>query len=143
MAVSNWATGQLQLFFEGSWGQVCAGLFDAADANVACRQLGFGAGTIVPQSLGDAAVDLQSTPVFPEVVLTGSGCRGTEARLLDCGPADNAVETYDSDFLRGCREAESAGLVLACVDDTISGMPIHACACHRFATPSCVPQSQD
>ena len=42
-------TGLLQVFFDGSWSQVCGGRFEVADVNVTCRQLGVGAGTIVPQ----------------------------------------------------------------------------------------------
>jgi len=47
-SISNWQTGRLEVFFEGSWGSVCAFAFDALDADVACRQLGFGAGTREP-----------------------------------------------------------------------------------------------
>jgi len=42
-AISNWVIGRLEVFFEGSWGQVCCTAFHAPDADVACRQLGFGA----------------------------------------------------------------------------------------------------
>lgn len=45
--VNGYATGTLQLFFEGEWGAVCSSSFDAQDAQVACRQLGFKAGVTV------------------------------------------------------------------------------------------------
>ena len=105
-------TGRLQVFFDGSWSQVCAGLFDATDANVACRQLGFGAGTVVPQFTTPAdRAALKSTPVFPEVAITGAGCNGTEQSLLDCGPDFNS----ESFFIRNCLNSVGSGLVLGCV----------------------------
>ena len=117
--ISNWMTGRLQVFFEGSWSQVCAGLFDPADANVACRQLGYGAGTVVPQFLSDAEfAALASTPVFPEVAITGSGCNGTEQSLLDCGPD---LDYLGSFFNRDCLNSGGAGLVLGCVGTPAEG----------------------
>eukprot|EP00892_Ulva_mutabilis_P007291 jgi/Ulvmu1/4934/UM204_0006.1 len=110
--VANWMTGRLQVFFEGSWSQVCAGSFMAPDANVACRQLGFGAGTIVPQFLSDAErVTLQSTPVFPEIAISASRCAGTEERLLDCSG------NLDPDFFftRDCLSSSGLGLAIGCV----------------------------
>ena len=47
--VNGFATGALQVFFEGAWGAVCTTNFDQTDATVACRQLGFPAGLIQPQ----------------------------------------------------------------------------------------------
>eukprot|EP00892_Ulva_mutabilis_P001727 jgi/Ulvmu1/11555/UM078_0048.1 len=38
--VGEWVIGKPELFFEGSWHQVCAAGFDERDATVACRQLG-------------------------------------------------------------------------------------------------------
>ena len=47
--ITNWETGNLELFFEGSWGQVCAAGFVGPDAAVACRQLGYtAAGASIP-----------------------------------------------------------------------------------------------
>lgn len=49
--VANWDFGRLEIFFEGSWGQVCGSQFSDADATVACRQLGYtatGAAFLLP-----------------------------------------------------------------------------------------------
>ena len=50
--VANWQMDRLEVFFEGSWSQVCAREFDGPDADVACRHLGFGAGTVGPNEVG-------------------------------------------------------------------------------------------
>ena len=122
--VANWMTGLLQVFFEGSWSQVCNGFFDVADANVACRQLGFGAGTVVPQFLSEADLaTLQSTPVFPEIAITSSGCTGSEERLVDCEQEVNATPAYsfDDTFGRDCLSSNGAGLRIACVASPVPG----------------------
>ena len=136
-AIANWATGLLQVFFEGSWSQVCGGLFGVADATVACRQLGLGAGTIVPQILSDAdLVLLGSTTAFPEAAITASGCTGSEERLIECGQESNLD---DSDRIsrssRGCQSATSPGLRIACVAAAEQGALMHhvSTAAHRMA----------
>ena len=61
--------------------------FNGPDADVACRQLGFGAGTQQPQLLrssGPAAECAPDLDVFPVVNLSGPGCNGSEATLLGC-----------------------------------------------------------
>ena len=89
-----------------------------ADVNVACRQLGLGAGTIVPLFLGIPDIEEQLsaqeiTPVFPEVAITASGCTGTEDRLVDCEPQLDTELDYQ--LGRDCL-GSGTGLVIACVD---------------------------
>lgn len=111
VAVSNWQLGRLEVFFEGSWSQVCAREFDGADADVACRQLGFGAGSVGPNRVNGAPA-LEDRLVFPVVALTTPGCNGTEDSLLDCGPfTGRIVRTTDRD----CFGVNNPGLTLACV----------------------------
>eukprot|EP00892_Ulva_mutabilis_P007273 jgi/Ulvmu1/4918/UM202_0003.1 len=124
-SVANWQIGRLEVFFEGSWSQVCAENFGEADANVACRQLGFGAGTVGPtfSDFSDPvdSVDPDRPLVFPEVVLTSVGCNGSEARLLDCAreanPAPELYDVYDA----GCFYGSRPGLRLACVVEAEDG----------------------
>lgn len=114
--VANWVTGRPQVFFEGSWSQVCAGRFDNRDADVACRQLGFGAGTALVQELSREQPEIN---VFPEIALTGLNCTGTEKRLVDCETDPFAF--VDLDLVNpppidaGCQSSISNGLVLGCV----------------------------
>ena len=70
-SISNWQTGRLEVFFEGSWGSVCAFAFDALDADVACRQLGFGAGTREPTL---TASDCTSGPIQGASAQTSLAC---------------------------------------------------------------------
>lgn len=49
--VNGFATGALQVFLDGAFGAVCVNLFDPADADVACRQMGFVGGTTIPLAL--------------------------------------------------------------------------------------------
>lgn len=122
--VSNWITGRLQVYFEGSWSQVCATAFDVADADVACRQLGYGSGSVVSKILSFVEREESSrTNVFPEVAIIGSGCTGTEDRLLDCAlaPPDTSPEDYTVDLGRDCLNSDGTGLVVACVSAPLQG----------------------
>ena len=124
-SIANWVTGRPQVFFEGSWSQVCLALFNASDANVACRQLGYGAGTVVPQELTDAELAaMRATGDFPEIAISASGCVGTEERLLDCSPERSDPNIFfKPDCLGsfGTSISLGAGLVLGCVADPATG----------------------
>ena len=115
--LSNWQTGRLEIFFEGSWSQVCATNFTGADADVACRQLGLGSGSVLPARPND--VDpIVSEFVFPEVALSAPGCNGSEASLLECQPRRPASRTN-----RECLDPgdSSRGLMIACVAEPEAG----------------------
>ena len=122
MMISNWVTGRLEVFLDGSWGQVCARGFGAPDAHVACRQLGYGAGTVLPRLMAGEDRDEVSTiitmQVFPDVTIIDSGCTGAESRLVDCGPDMVDENDYDYEYGRpdGCHlSAFHLGLRVGCV----------------------------
>eukprot|EP00892_Ulva_mutabilis_P005574 jgi/Ulvmu1/3389/UM016_0005.1 len=116
--VANWQLGRLEVFFEGSWSQICAKEFDGPDANVACRQLGFGAGTVGPNRANGAQPPPSATIVFPEVAVTTLGCNGTEANLLECGPAPGRLSSFET---RDCFDSVQPGLFIACVAEAETG----------------------
>lgn len=55
--VNGYATGALQVQQSGFFGSVCSTNFGSADADVACRQLGFVSGTDVPRAVVDDLSD--------------------------------------------------------------------------------------
>ena len=116
-SIDNWQVGRLEVFFEGSWSQVCRGAFDGADADVACRQLGYGAGTVSVVASMSASAD-EHPVLFPEVAITLPACSGIEADLLQCG--GEAIERLQS-IDRGCYNAFGQGLILACVEGSVPG----------------------
>lgn len=108
--------GRPEVFFEGSWSQVCAARFGAADSNVACRQLGYGAGTVVPQFTSQSSFDAPPRLV-PPVAFTLVGCTGSEERLIDCGPDESEDYEIRPKVGTGClgTSFEDMGLFLGCV----------------------------
>ena len=89
--------GRVEVCNNNVWGTVCNDNWDAADAQVACRQLGhsvIGAinitGSDVPDGTG-------------QIWLDGISCIGTEANLLDC----NAFSLGNHD----CIHAEDSGVI--------------------------------
>eukprot|EP00892_Ulva_mutabilis_P001585 jgi/Ulvmu1/11427/UM076_0001.1 len=120
-SIDNWVQGRLEVFFEGSWSQVCSYAFDAPDANVACRQLGFGAGTVLSEFAEDAARPQPNPRVYPEVAISKPGCDGAEDRLLDC-PVDQRPDNFiPRTDQRGCYSSSDPGLYLACVAEPLEG----------------------
>lgn len=120
VSVANWQLGRLEVFSKGQWGQVCARGFGAADARVACRQLGYAAGTIHPNATS-RAVAPEDTLVFPEVSLTSPGCNGSEASLLECRGDVPRVRLEDN---RECFGSTDEGLYVACVAQEETGASV-------------------
>ena len=129
--IANWEVGRPEVFFEGSWSQICGIDFDPADADVACRQLGFGMGAVGPLTSDSTSVGRdQFSPklfVYPEVALRSPGCNGTEASLLDC---PRTMQPVDSDYVHvdyhvgDCFDSNGPGLTLACVRESEPGPPL-------------------
>jgi hypothetical protein len=68
--------GRLEIFHEGLWGTVCDDDFRVIDAEVACKQLRFLFGNVLPANTHDAG----SGPIWLDDV----DCVGTENALSDC-----------------------------------------------------------
>jgi len=68
------ASGRLEIFHSGRWGTICEDLFAVVDAGVACRQLGYGSGTV--------RTDVAEGP--DPIWLDDLGCTGTELGVGIC-----------------------------------------------------------
>ncbi|XP_025102866.1 deleted in malignant brain tumors 1 protein-like [Pomacea canaliculata] len=70
--------GRLELFYNGTWNTVCNDLFDAKEAKVACRMLGFNSSRALAVRTSMYGED--SAPIL----LDNVRCRGSEATLMQC-----------------------------------------------------------
>ena len=75
----------MEIFFNGRWGKICSGGWDSADASVVCRQLGLhGANVSVIYDTTNTTLDY----------LRNVGCKGDEAKLIDCRYTGWSVTCY-------------------------------------------------
>ena len=89
--------GRVEVYSSGQWGTVCDDFWDATDATVACRQLGYHSGT----ALGEAHFGRGSGPIWLDDV----GCTGSESRLIDCPrPSHRGVGSHN------CNHGDDAGV---------------------------------
>ncbi len=68
--------GRVEVYYEDKWGTVCDDFWDARDATVVCKQLGFLAGT----AHSAASFGSGSGRIWLDQV----ACKGTETHLYDC-----------------------------------------------------------
>ncbi|KAJ8030427.1 Neurotrypsin [Holothuria leucospilota] len=69
--------GRVEIFYNGIWGTVCDDSWDRNDAQVVCRELGFG-------EYGDALSYSSYGPGVGQIWLDNVRCNGNELRLEDC-----------------------------------------------------------
>ncbi|PIK48341.1 hypothetical protein BSL78_14790 [Apostichopus japonicus] len=91
----NATAGRVEIFLNGEWGTVCDDLWDIIDADVVCRQLGYG------RALGALSVAFFSEGTGL-IQIDDVECSGSESSLLDC------VHTTD----HNCGHSEDAGVQL-------------------------------
>ena len=91
--------GRLEIFYDGAWGTVCDDFWTRPDADVACRALGFPAGS-VDELFRNAYFGAGSED--QDIVLDDLRCRGKESSLLGC--ESRAVGTHN------CSHAEDVGV---------------------------------
>ncbi|XP_066275306.1 uncharacterized protein [Branchiostoma lanceolatum] len=88
--------GRVEVYHDGQWGTVCDDNFALIDANVVCRQLGYGSAT---GARGRATFGEGSGQIW----LDNLACRGSETTIGDC---DHSGWGYHN-----CRHNEDASVV--------------------------------
>ena len=86
----------MEVNYNGEWGTVCDDEWDATDAGVACRQLGFGSSG---SSYSHALFGQGSGPIWLDSVT----CTGSESMLFNCVHLGINVT-------RSCSHSEDAGV---------------------------------
>lgn len=108
----------MEVLHNNEWGTVCADYWDITDANVVCRQLGFGRATFAP---GPGAFGEGSGPILYDDL----ECSGTELRLVDCPHAGTGVHD--------CVHADDAGAVCYNIAGQLSSVYIYL-GCSAMST---------
>ena len=114
--------GRVEICSNSIWGTVCDDLWDTADANVACRQLGFSPtglfcaydftyqyGSVTIHFFLTGATALQRAPFgrgTGPILLDNIGCSGSETQLVDC--INSGIGIHNCDHI------EDAGVVCQC-----------------------------
>ena len=99
--------GRVEVFVNDAWGTVCDDLWDINDANVACRQLGFGRAISAP-------VGARYGSGSGSILLDNLACTGAESSLLSC--PHSGVGSHN------CGHSEDAGVV--CSSSLSSGKSV-------------------
>ncbi|XP_035694593.1 uncharacterized protein LOC118428599 [Branchiostoma floridae] len=96
MGGSSSSEGRVEVYHDGQWGTVCDDDFDMNDANVICRQLGYGSAL---EARSKAAFGAGSDPIW----LDDLNCGGSETSIEDC--------THNGWGSHNCGHHEDAGVV--------------------------------
>ena len=137
--VANWVLGRPQIFINGTWQQICAAGFEARDSDVVCRQLGHGAGTVLPFfNVPPDASDNVRGPPLPVGVLV-AGCDGTEEALLECRTGSRDFLPWEfserTGVITGCMTRSNPGLGIACVAHEEQGVVRCSATVFPWSTP--------
>ena len=81
--------GRVEVYYNGEWGTVCDDGWDLDDAQVVCRQLGFGPAVV---ARGDAYYGLVNSG---QIWLDELNCIGTELTIENC--VHNGWGNHDCD----------------------------------------------
>ena len=92
---STYKEGRVEMYYNSVWGTVCDDLWDYLDAQVVCKQLGFG-------SYGSVLTGSSVTDGTGRIWLDNVRCTGSETRILNC--ARNSVGSHN------CGHHEDAGV---------------------------------
>ena len=109
--------GTVEVYYNGEWGTVCDDDWELNDAQVVCRQLGFGPAI--------AAIKLAHYGESSgEIRLDNINCTGTELTIENC--------SHNGWGIHNCDHEESAGVVCAASNGNsvvVTVMCAYACIC--------------
>ena len=94
--------GRVEILYKGTWGTVCDTNWDIYDANVVCRQLGYGQAV---RATSGAEYGSHTGPV----VVNNVACEGDETNLYDCLRGDWFREPFSEET--NCGHENDAGVV--------------------------------
>ena len=92
--------GGVEVYYNGNWGTVCNDGWDLNDAQVVCRQLGFG-----------PALTTRNKDFSSKICLHDLNCTGSESTIEGC--------SHSGWRIQDCDHEESAGLVCAASNGNI------------------------
>jgi hypothetical protein len=101
--------GRVEICLQGQWGTVCDTFWDDLDAQVVCRELGFG--TTGATALGGSYYGPGDGPVFFNVV----GCTGQESNITECTAGNIFGRCFSSNAAVQC-SAECSETDITCRD---------------------------
>ena len=95
---SRYYAGRLEIYINGQWGTVCDDLWGNNEANVACKQMGFGGAFDSDWTLRSSGSS--SKPIWLDDVI----CTGSESQLINCNHRGLGVENcgHSEDIGIGC-----------------------------------------
>ncbi|XP_022096135.1 uncharacterized protein LOC110982186 [Acanthaster planci] len=88
---SNPYEGTVEVYYKGAWGSICDDLWDVNNANVVCRQLGFGK---AKEATRNAYFGRSN---FDPIHFDDVECQGTESKLSDCELDTTVLCTHNED----------------------------------------------
>ena len=90
--------GRVEVCYNGTFGTVCDDRWDALDAAVVCRQLGYNSTDVIPVKTG-----YFGTASFIPIHLDNVLCGGNESFLLNC--SSSPIGSHN------CQHSEDAGVI--------------------------------